>query len=149
MEENFEEALNELKRVDHLIHVSLKYTRTVDVLISVLKRFISCTDFIINVLYIKAIEDKKTETIPDSPVAKAINLKNLYEEEYIKSILEDYLLWRRLIRAEYTKRQEFRRYVTMTVEENGTIVEIDIDRVYEYYAKVQEFVTNIKELISN
>ena len=41
MIETLENAKEELKRVDHLIFVSLKYTRTVDVLLNVINRIIS------------------------------------------------------------------------------------------------------------
>ena len=33
MNENIHDAKQEMKRVDHLIYVSLKYTRTVDVMV--------------------------------------------------------------------------------------------------------------------
>ena len=45
MKESFELAVQELKRVDHLFWVSLKYTRTVDVIKNVIDRLISCVGF--------------------------------------------------------------------------------------------------------
>ena len=45
MKESFDEAVQELKRVDHLFWVSLKYTRTVDVIKHVIDRLISCIGF--------------------------------------------------------------------------------------------------------
>jgi len=36
MRESIENAVEELKRVDHSIFVSLKYTRTVDILVNIL-----------------------------------------------------------------------------------------------------------------
>ena len=41
MIESLENAKEELKRIDHLIYVTLKYTRTVDVLLSVVERMVN------------------------------------------------------------------------------------------------------------
>ena len=41
MNEQLENTIEELKRVDHLFYVSLKYTRTVDMIKHVLERIIS------------------------------------------------------------------------------------------------------------
>jgi len=145
--DNLHDAFYEMKRIDHLIFVSLKYTRTVDVLISVLKRFISSMDYIMNTLFLKAIEDDKIESIPDSPVAKAKGLLKIYDDEIIQINLNNYVLFRRLTRADYTKRNEYRRYVTMTVDDNGTIVEIDIDNITEYYDELKDFFSYVKKMV--
>ena len=50
-------AVEELKRVDHLIFVSLKYTRTVDVLRSVINRLIDAYGAIIEGI-LKEMEEK-------------------------------------------------------------------------------------------
>ena len=44
MQESLERAQSELKRADHLTYVSLKYTRTVDVLKSIISRLIATID---------------------------------------------------------------------------------------------------------
>jgi hypothetical protein len=45
MIEALDESKEELKRVDHLIYVSLKYTRTVDVLRNVVARLLAALDY--------------------------------------------------------------------------------------------------------
>lgn len=147
MEDTLQEALNEVKRVDHLIHVSLKYTRTVDVLISVLQRFISCIDFLMDALILKAIEDKMIEEKPISPITKVNAIKKIYADPKINENLELYTLYRRLVRSAYTKRNEYRRYVTMTVDDQGTIIEIDIDKVVEYFEVLKDFISHVKKII--
>lgn len=147
MKDSLEDAFNEVKRCDHLIHVSLKYTRTVDVLISVLKRFISCIDFSMNSLLLKSIEEKNIENIPESPLGKLNMIKKLYDDQIIQDIMEKYGLFRRLVRADYSKRNEYRRYVTMTVDDNGTIVEIDIDKVSEYFIEIKKYLIRVQEII--
>lgn len=41
-------ASQELKRAEHLLYVSLKYTRTADVMQSFIARLVACFDFIID-----------------------------------------------------------------------------------------------------
>lgn len=147
MKERFQDAIEESKRIDHLIHVSLKYTRTVDVLISVLHRFISCIDAVIESLLIKAKEEKKIMEIPEKPVVKAKKIASLYDDKVIQDMMTEYLLFRRLIRAEYSRKNEFRRYVTMTVDDNGTIIEIDIDKVVEYYDQTMKFLAHVAKML--
>ena len=147
MNETLKDAADEMKRLDHLIHVSLKYTRTVDVLISVLKRFIECIDFIMLALLQKMHEDKQIESVPESPVGKVNVLKENITDKKILEILDNYLIFRKLVRSVYTKRNEYRRYVTMTVEENGTIIEVDIDSVTEFYGKLREVFPVVSKLV--
>ena len=58
MREEFEDAKSELKRVDHLIYVSLKYTRTVDVFKSIIERLINSYGFLIEGI-LASLKDRK------------------------------------------------------------------------------------------
>ena len=62
-----EDAGEELKRADHLVYVSLKYTRTVDVLMNSLSRMIDAYDYLIGALLLYAKEEKSLQVIPSSP----------------------------------------------------------------------------------
>ncbi len=59
MKRSLDNALRELRKVDHLIYVSLKYTRTVDVLKHIIKRMISAFDFMMDALLINLKQKKK------------------------------------------------------------------------------------------
>ena len=50
MKDTIEKAKEELKRADHLYYVSLKYTKTVDVIKSIIERLINAFDFTIDSL---------------------------------------------------------------------------------------------------
>ena len=75
MQESLTDANEELKRVDHLVYVSLKYTRTVDVIKSVIERLISSVDFMMEALFEYLKEKKKIVDVPLAPVEKAETLK--------------------------------------------------------------------------
>lgn len=145
MTEFLDDAKEELKRVDHLIFVSLKYTRTVDVLKSIIDRLISSFDFVIQDLLEKPKNKKKT-TLPVSPKLRCELLKKLYKDEKIHDYIDFYLLLRRLTRAEYTRRNEYRRHVTMTaIFQSGEIIEVTMDTMQDYYKKAKEFLEYIEK----
>jgi len=59
-----------------------------------------------------------------------------------------YLELRRTIKAEYTKREEYRRHVTMTAHlKDKRSIEVNIDILREYYEKTKSFVSLVKNLI--
>ena len=142
-------ALEELKRVEHLIYVSLKYTRTVDVIKSIIVRLIDAYDFVFNGLLEKLKDEKKVEEIPTAPRLKCEIIKEQFpDEKKLHSYIDFYLLLRKLNRAKYSEKNEFRRHVTMTTHIEGEEdMEIDIDTVSEYYKKTKAFIEYVKPLL--
>lgn len=139
-------AYEELKRVDHLIYVSLKYTRTCDVLHNVIKRLITCFDCIFDGFLEQAEQENKIFEVPNAPVMKANEFKKLYEgDKVIAEFVTFYLYLRKINRIEYTKSNEFRRYVTMHMTIDDDECNVDIDLVTEYYKKAKEYIEHIKK----
>lgn len=141
MTEFLNDAKEEMKRADHLIYVSLKYTRTVDVIKNIIDRLINAYDFsILHLLEVKK-DEGKFEEIPSSVGEKIALVKKLYPEPMIESSLEFYSFLRILTKAEYTRQREFRRHVTMSafIPDKG-VVEVTIDVIHEYYEKTKEFI---------
>ena len=150
MHECMIDAAEELKRVDHLIYVSLKYTRTVDVIKNIIERFISTYDCLILALLTKLKDEGKIESIPDSPVEKVNLVNEKFAEPIVKENVALYLLYRKIIKAECRSAQEYRRHVTMTcIFKDGSEMNIDIDKIYEFYKKAKEFVDFIKKVGGN
>ncbi len=141
MSELLEEAINELKRADHMIFVSLKYTRTVDVIKNIVERLISCYDATFDYLLDYLKETKKIDEIPEVRAKKLDVLREYFKNNVeFNDFIEFYLLMRRINKAEFTRRQEFRRHVTMTVILDSVVIELNIDVIHEYYLKTKAFV---------
>tara|TARA_Y100000310_G_scaffold167856_1_gene167788 strand:+ start:3371 stop:3838 length:468 start_codon:yes stop_codon:yes gene_type:complete len=151
MRESYEESVGELKRVDHLYYVSLKYTRTVDVIISVLGRMINCFEHGAEALLKYAKENKLIGDIPDNYALRCEELRKAFpEDEELQDYINFFFFLRKVVRAKYTKREEFRRHVTMTATlNNGEVVEVNIDILKEYYDKTQDFVRYLKSKITD
>ena len=150
MKESFDEAVQELKRVDHLFWVSLKYTRTVDVIKHVIDRLINCIGFGLEALLKYSKEKKLIAVIPENAGLRCDLLRKTYGDNIdLIEYINFYLKLRKLSKAEYTKREEFRRHVTMIATiDKGEIVEVSIDVLKEYYEKTRNFISFVKKIIN-
>lgn len=145
-DENIQNAQEELKRVDHLIYVSLKYTRTCDIIKHVIERIIACFDFMFKYLLEDAKDKNEIQTIPTAPAAQVEALRKIHrDDEKIQENLDFYLFLRKLSRTKFSRRQEYRRHVTMTSILNEGVVEVNIDVVGEYFEKTKDFMEHIQE----
>ncbi len=149
MKDYLDRVKNELKRVDHLLYVSLKYTRTVDVVRSVVNRLINAFDFGIDGLLEKIKKRRKTLEIPEQPIKKCNLVKELYaDDEKVLAFVDFYLELRKIYQAKYTKREEYRRYVTMISELSPDLaIEIGIDALHEYEKTSKEFVEYLEGVL--
>ena len=147
MREALEDAKEELKRVEHLFYVSLKYTRTVDMMRKLIERLISTFDYGMLSLLKCAQAKKKIKEIPSTPISKGELVKKIYNEPKMKEYIDLYLLLRKLMRMPYTKREEYRRHVTMTSQVGDEQVETHIDSLKEDYDKTIDFLNIVQETI--
>jgi|TARA_B100001964_G_C14259068_1_gene614259 hypothetical protein len=148
MKEAMDNARQELKRVDHLFYVSLKYTRTADMMRHMVERLINTFSFGIESLLKHAKEEKKIDAIPENPAMRSKLLMETFTDEEITSYIDLYIKLRKIIRAEYTKREEFRRHVTMTcMLDNNEIVEVNIDILKEHYEASKNFIDYVERII--
>lgn len=138
-------AIEELKRADHLIFVTLKYTRTIDVIKNIIRRLINAFDYAIIDALTVLKRKKRIKEIPLTPISRAEFLKKIYKKKEMVDYINFYLLLKFIDRADYTKREEYKRHVTLTVMKDDEVVEIDIDKIHEYFNKTKDFVDYVKE----
>lgn len=141
-----EKAREEIKRADHLVYVTLKYTRTCDVIKSIVKRLIAAFDYSFLELLEFLKEKKKIREIPASSKERVdIVLKNFKEDidDYIK--LYDAL--KLIDAAEYSKKEEYRKHVTLIAHLSKGDIDVDIPTVTDYFQKTKEFVNIVNNHI--
>ena len=146
MKESLEKSKDELKRVDHLIYVSLKYTRTCDIFKSILGRMISAIEFMLDSLLRKLEDEKKISAVPQQPIAKSNTVKQNYGDEKVKEMADFYIRLRQLNRASFDRCREFRRHVTMTINLENEKVEINIDNITEYYKRIKDYFHHVEKI---
>jgi len=138
MWEEFEEnAEQELKRADHIVFVSLKYTRTADVIKNAIGRFIAAFDFAV----LEALEFLKVKNIPDHPRARASlfgeKLKNFHKDITFYNHLRD------INKAPFQAKEEYRKNVTLIT----TVQEVNIEVLKEYFEHTKKFVKEVEEFV--
>jgi len=145
MLEEQSEAQEELKRADHSIFVTLKYTKTCDVIKNTINRLINAFDYAIIHALTVLKKNKRIKEIPTTPISRAEMLKKTYRNPEITAFINFYFMLRRIDRASYSKKEEFRKNVTLSVIlENGEVINVNIERLYSYFEKAKEFVSFIE-----
>lgn len=144
MNENYENAKGELRRADHLMYVSLKYTRTVDVLKSLVDRLINTYDFLILAL-LQKVQIKDPPRIPRLRVEML--RKQFSEDDVLLAHMNLYYLLRDIAKASFDRKREFRRHVTMVAHLDDKEIEVTIDIVDDYFKKVREFVSYVGTIL--
>jgi hypothetical protein len=149
MMEKLNEAYEELKRVDHLIYVSLKYTRTVDVIINILSRTVDAYALMVDSLTEYAKEQEKIISEPESAVERAELIKSLFaDDDIVVDNMQLYLLERKLLRAKNVEREnEYRRHVTMKTIVEGREEIVNIDIITNYYLYQRDFLSHVRNII--
>ncbi|MBI4150256.1 hypothetical protein HY488_02530 [Candidatus Woesearchaeota archaeon] len=139
-----EHAKEELKRVDHLIYVSLKYTRTCDIFKNIIERLISALEFGLDAILQRLEEEKRIFETPSQPGAKCNAIKEHVKDEHILQLVEFYLLLRQMNRADFSREREYRRHVTMTMTIEGKPIEVNIDNITQYYKDAKVYIEHIE-----
>ena len=139
MLELLDDAGDELKRAEHLIYVSLKYTRTPDVLFNALKRIIDAYSLLVDALVEYAKDTKNLQENPLTPLAKGNIVKQLYPQQEIQDNIDLYFLLRKISRAPYDSESEYRRHVAIITTIEGREEVVNIDVITQYYEFQKEF----------
>lgn len=140
-----EDLIKEKISADHLLYVSLKYTKTCDVIINLLSRWKNMIETAIEILVAKAKKEKKWKPVVDAPRAKLIQLQKIYEKNKdIKETLEIYELFRDLDKLEKVRENEFRKGVNLKVTYKGEIININLLKLKEYADILERFISQVR-----
>lgn len=144
-----ERIIQEKISADHLFYVSLKYTKTADVMLNLIARWRSMIEMSVDRLIEKAKKKKLITSIPVAPKMKVDKLKEVYRknQEIIKT-LELYEFFKRIDSMEKLRENEFRKNVTLKVLDKGEWISIDMDKLKEYSIILERFISQIKQILS-
>ena len=81
-------AREEMKRADHLLYVSLKYTRTVDVIKSLIDRLISSIDSAIEGMLENSMELRKIPEVPENLGLRMDLAREIYDDETVNQMID-------------------------------------------------------------
>jgi len=146
MLESLELAREEMKRADHLMYVSLKYTRTVDILKSIIERLINAFNYGLDAM----LKKKKVRDIPEIPRIKIDLVRSNYPDDAdLANYLKLFQLFREIDKANFERAREYRRHVTMTAHLDDKEIEITIDIIEDYFNRTKEFIDHVESIVKN
>jgi len=145
-----EEIIQEKISADHLLYVSLKYTKTCDVIVNLLLRWKEMIDLCIDKILNHAKKKKKISSIPTNPVGKLEAMKKLFKKDKdILEVLEMYEMSKKIRDLRIERIGEFRKNVTLKVFYQGKEININLDKLKEYADKVEKFISTIKQFLTS
>src|SRR3989338_7567125 len=131
----------EMNAARHLLYVSLKYTKTGDVILNLIQRWKQAVEETIGMLLTTAKKKKLVKTIPATPKEKVeVLLKVFKKEKLVMDTLELYSFFMKIHTMESAKEHEFRKNVTLRVQADGTEVVIDMEKLKEWSILLESFI---------
>ena len=142
-----EKIIQEKTSADHLLYVSLKYTKTTDVILNLLYRWRNLIEHGLDKVLLRAKKTKKIKSIPKAPKLKIDTLlKTEKNNEAVIKAIELYIFFKRVEDVEKIRENEFRKNVALRVFYRGNWEIINLDRLKEYNTIVEGFVKHLRTL---
>jgi len=144
-----EDIIKEKISADHLLYVSLKYTKTCDIIINLILRWRALIETSIEKILIHAKKKKKIPSIPSSPIEKIEVLKKLFKKDKnFTEVLELYLMFRKINELKKSRSGEFRKNVNLKIFYQGNEININLDKLKEYAKNLEKFISSTKQFLS-
>jgi hypothetical protein len=145
-----EEIIKEKTSADHLMYVSLKYTKTCDVIMNLLARWKSLIEISFDAILEKRVEDEKIERMPATPKERIEFMKKYFaKDEVIQKVIPLYIFFKRIPDLKKVRSGEFRKNVNLQVVVTPTRnVDINMEKLGEYYSIIEAFMSRVKEILT-
>ncbi len=142
-EDQVDSPEEELKRADHLVFVSLKYTRTCDIMRNAIKRMIAAFELIMKEHLEYLRKNKDIVDVPNNVKERSIMVKNILGNSGKKYLIL-YNLLKKIDKAECSAVEEFRKNVTLKTKTTKPI-EVKVENLYTYLDVTREFVVFMRQ----
>jgi len=143
-----ETIMKEKISADHLLYVSLKYTKTCDVILNLLKRWVIMIDHSIEAILEQLKKKKKIKQIPLAPRQKSELVRQQFKNTpEVMRTMEIYSFFKRIDDSRAIKECEFRKDVRLKVVDNGQEIIINLDKLKEFSLILESFISYVKQFI--
>jgi hypothetical protein len=145
-----EEIIKEKTSADHLLYVSLKYTKTCDVILNLLARWKSLIEISFDAILENLVESGKIPGMPTNPKQKIEFIKKYFKKsEAVQNVVPLYVFFKRIPDLSNVRSGEFRKNVNLKVSEASKITDINMEKLGEYYEIVEKFMLEVKNILDN
>ena len=143
-----EDIIQEKISADHLLYVSLKYTKTCDVILNLLLRWRKMIETSIDAILKHAKKKKKISAIPGNPARKIEEIRKLFKKDknFIE-VIDMYEMFRKVEELRKERIGEFRKNVTLKVIYRGEEININLEKLKIYAEKLEKFISATKQFL--
>ena len=143
-----EEIIQEKISADHLLYVSLKYTKTCDVIVNLILRWRKMIETSIEEMLKHAKKRKKIASISLNPVGKIEQIRKLFkkDKEFLK-VIDLYEMFKKIKELRIERSGEFRKYVTLKVFYRGKEININLEQLKIYAEMLEKFISTTKQFL--
>jgi hypothetical protein len=143
-----EKIIQEKISADHLLYVSLKYTKTCDVIVNLLVRWSNMIETSIEEILKHVKNKKKISEIASSPIGKIEQINKIFkkDKEFLE-VIEIYEMFRKIRDLRKERIGEFRKNVTLRVFYKGEEININLDKLKVYAEELEKFISKTKQFL--
>ncbi len=143
-----EDIIQEKISADHLLYVSLKYTKTCDVIFNLLIRWRKMIETSINAILNHAKKKKKISSVSTSPIKKVEQIKILFKNDKdFLEVIKFYEMLRKLEDLRTERIGEFRKNVNLKIMYRGKEININLEQLKIYTDKLEKFISTTKQFL--
>ena len=143
-----EDIIQEKISADHLLYVSLKYTKTCDVIVNLILRWRKMIERSIGEILKHAKKKKKIGAVPSNPVGQIEAIRKVMKKDQnFIDVIDMYEMFRKIEELRKERIGEFRKNVTLKVFYRGEEVNINLEKLKEYADKLERFITTTKQFL--
>ena len=145
-----EEIIKEKTSADHLLYVSLKYTKTCDVILNLIARWKSLLEISFDAILENRVEAGKIPSMPTNPKQR-IEFMKLHFKKFpeIQEVIPLYIFFKRVPDLQKTRSGEFRKNVNLKIIEPTKETNINMEKLGEYYETIEKFMDSVKKILEN
>ena len=143
-----EKIIKEKISADHLLYVSLKYTKTCDVILNLINRWTIMIDDSIIGLLEKLKSKKKIKVIPPAPRQRVEIIKKEFKKvKPVMEAVELYEFFKRIPNLKTIREFEFRKDVRLKIIDGTNERIINLETLKSYAEKLESFISYIKQFL--
>jgi len=143
-----DEIIQEKISADHLLYVSLKYTKTCDVIANLLIRWKKMIETAIEKILIHAKKRKKIKSISINPMGRIEEVRKLFKKDKdFLEVIDLYEMFRKFHDLRKERTGEFRKNVTLKIFYRGKEIAVNLDQLKIYAEKLEKFISTTKQFL--
>ena len=143
-----EDIIKEKISADHLLYVSLKYTKTCDVILNLLLRWRKMIETSINEILKHAKKKKKVSSVSTNVVGRIEQIRKIFKKN--KDFLKVIDMYEMLRKVEDLRRErigEFRKNVTLKIFYKGKEINVNLEQLKIYAELLEKFISTTKQFL--